>query len=258
MLLEDIGVARWEYDVWYRIIQAVLDRHPLQVDTHDFPGFDKRAASRYAATTPALLRWFRAYNLGKPYREQVRPFGFLIAFQSLVDPTEDEDPPRTAAPFDRDPDAAVRQAFDRATGRPVPADQLKTYRQALAQYQVHPESKFLNGDYIDTGETLRRHIVVDSVIHIGKEANRWEEQFYLGEDRAAQIVYGEARTDRDRADRANALNRAVILQDVKRSCQSEGVRRFARRAGVDPGHLSRVLAGDRPLGQGLASRLERY
>jgi len=36
----------------------------------------------YAATTPNLLRWFKRYNRGKPYREQVRPFGFLLAYQS--------------------------------------------------------------------------------------------------------------------------------------------------------------------------------
>ena len=33
-------------------------------------------ASRYAATTPALLRWFKLYNWGKPYEKKVRPFGF--------------------------------------------------------------------------------------------------------------------------------------------------------------------------------------
>src|SRR6516225_1922420 len=30
--LKDIGVERWQYDLWYRIVQAVLDCHPDQVN----------------------------------------------------------------------------------------------------------------------------------------------------------------------------------------------------------------------------------
>ena len=32
------------------------------------------------------------------------------------------------------------------------------------------------------GRTQRRHIQVAAIEHIGKEANRWEEQLYLGEN----------------------------------------------------------------------------
>jgi hypothetical protein len=37
-------------------------------------------------------------------------------------------------------------------------DQLKTYANALSDYHLHPEAKFLNGDYLDRGPTARRHI----------------------------------------------------------------------------------------------------
>ena len=30
--LDDIGVERWQYDLWYKIIRAALDGHPDQVD----------------------------------------------------------------------------------------------------------------------------------------------------------------------------------------------------------------------------------
>jgi hypothetical protein len=141
----DLGVERWQHDVWYRIVQAVIDGHPEQVRLDDLPGFDASAVSRYAATTPDLLRWFTSYNRGRPYREQVRPFGFLLAFQA--DPQSlpfDEVAafPRPVSPFDTDPTAASEMCFDRVTGQPVQATSLKTYRQALAQYHLHPESKF--------------------------------------------------------------------------------------------------------------------
>ncbi len=36
----------------------------------------------------------------------------------------------------------------------------------------------------------RRHIRATAVEHIGKEANRWEERFYLGLNLEAQTEYG--------------------------------------------------------------------
>ena len=97
--------------------------------------------------------------------------------------------PRVVAPFDKDAEAAARRRFDRETGEPVDRALPKTYRQALAQYHLHPESKFLGGGYLDRGVTQRRHVVASSVECIGKEANRREEQAYLGQDETAQIVY---------------------------------------------------------------------
>jgi hypothetical protein len=57
-----------------------------------------------------------------------------------------------------------------------------TYAQALAQYHLRPESKFLNGDYCDRGRTDRRHVIAAQIVHIGKESNKWEEQYFGGDD----------------------------------------------------------------------------
>lgn len=81
--LAAIGVERWQHDVWHRILTAALAGHPAQVETRDLPGFNRPAVSRYAATTPRPLTWFKTFNRKKPYyRQQVRPFGFLLAFQA--------------------------------------------------------------------------------------------------------------------------------------------------------------------------------
>ena len=57
-----------------------------------------------------------------------------------------------------------------------------TYAEALAQYHFRPEAKFLNGDYWTAGVTERRHVVATQIVHIGKEANKWEEQYFLGDE----------------------------------------------------------------------------
>jgi hypothetical protein len=97
---------------------------------------------------------------------------------------------KPVAPFNKDKVKASRNAFDRETGQYVPPEMLQTYREVLAQYHLHPESKFLNGDFTDRGRTERRHVQVAAVVHIGKEADKWEEQFYTGFDEEAQIEYG--------------------------------------------------------------------
>jgi hypothetical protein len=35
-------------------------------------------------------------------------------------------------------------------GEPVSSERLKSYQEALAQYLIHPEAKFRNGDYLDS------------------------------------------------------------------------------------------------------------
>jgi len=79
--LDEIGVERWQYDLWYRIISASLDGHPDQVDLDHHPKLRLPAASRYAATTPSLLLWFAKYNIGRAYTEQVK-LSFLACFSN--------------------------------------------------------------------------------------------------------------------------------------------------------------------------------
>jgi hypothetical protein len=245
---KDLGVPRWQHDLWYRIVLAALDGCPAQVDLDDIPGLDVPAVSRYGATTPALLRWFDRYNEGKLYREQVRPFGFLLAFQARgsrlasVDPLaavsrrqgdDDLSVPNVAAPYERDAQIAAQRAFDRETGEPVPAHLLRTYREVLAQYHLHPEAKFHGGDFLDAGPTSRRHVrPLGPIDNIGKEANRWEEQFYLGANPETQIRYGTG--DRDLG---------AYAARVRELMEPFGVREISREAAVSVGSVSTVKRG---------------
>lgn len=191
MPLPKIGVKRWQHDFWLRIIQAALDGHPDQVPLDWHPALAKPAAQRYSASSPQLLAWLEAWNQGKPYEDQIKPFGFLLAFMprtGVFAPTPDLEacvvdgpkrgrPPKSdelkpIAPYDSDPILASGNVFDRATGEPVSFDKLKTYAEALGQYHLSPEDKFANADYCDRGRTERRHIAATGIVLIGKEANR--------------------------------------------------------------------------------------
>ena len=187
--LHKIGVKRWQYDLWFTIIsQAIKGEHnAVPLDYH--PALQKPAMMRYGATSPALLKWMRHYNEGKPYHLQVKPFGFLVGFQAKpklqttfgeqidIDPNKRGRPtkpkdPKPVASFERDPELAASKAFDRVTGEPLSTDVMQTNAEALTRYHLSSESKFENGDFFDRGETRRRHIVVTAPPRlIGKEAN---------------------------------------------------------------------------------------
>jgi len=66
------------------------------------------------------------------------------------------------------------------TGELISSDLLQTYEDALKRYPYKQESKFLNGEAFDRGTTEPRHVIASDVHYIGKEADRWEEDFLIG------------------------------------------------------------------------------
>ena len=127
----------------------------------------------------------------------------------------------------------MSSCFDRETGEPVPSEHLKTYQEALVQYHLHPEAKFHNGDYLDSGVASRRHIVATAVEHIRKETNRWEEQFYVGLDHEAQTDYGLAPQDAER-----------MLDGLRVACERLG-QRAARAVRMSLRDVSALVQGKR-------------
>ncbi|MGA7330006.1 MAG: hypothetical protein WBX25_37360 [Rhodomicrobium sp.] len=203
------GVELWQEDLWRAIIKAAEGENPrhLAIDWHD--NLEKPAASRYSATKPIILDWFKTYNKGLPYDQQVKPFNFLLMFQAeknlekvFEDGKADWNPrerePKPTAPYDKDPRKALSKLFDRDTGEPVMHDILRNYGQALRQYHLHPEAKFLQGRQMDSGLTLRRHVFVDDIDPIGKEANEIEEDETFGADEGSTVTYGFSEAQRAR------------------------------------------------------------
>lgn len=203
----ELGVSRWQHDLWLRIVAAALAGAPDRVDLSALPNMDAPAVSRYGATSPGLLAWFKLWNAGKPYRDQVKPFGFMLAFQGRnglwaeaqpldLDALPGRGRPKRVTPklspvgpFERDPVAASAAAFDRETGAPLRSDKLMTYAEALAQYHLSPESKFLGGEFMDRGRTERRHVLAAAIRLIGKESNRVDEVAPVGLDGRSIAAY---------------------------------------------------------------------
>jgi len=252
--LDDIGVRRWQYDLWHQIILAAFTDTPERVDLSYHPAMNAPAIARYSVTTPMLDGWFKSYNAGKPYARRVTPFNFLVSLTAnpLAMPEvgqqgrlNKKQSLRPIAPFDSDPEIAASRAFDRVTGEAVPREALKTFRQALSQYHLHPEDKFLGGGYLDIGTTERRHVEALVVVHIGKEANKWEEQDVLGFDVEALLRYGTDALDGGvlRAHLANTVSRMSLAEAARRTGSTPfRIRRLTAAENLGPSANSKILA----------------
>jgi hypothetical protein len=116
-----------------------------------------------------------------------------------------------------------------------------------AQYHLRPEAKFLNGELCDRGRTMRRHLIATQIVHIGKEANKWEERYFLGEDEDAEIEYGINQSD-------GSLDAAV-----RESCRQIGERNAAYQLGISRTTLRRVLqCGVTQLSRATRERILRF
>jgi len=80
--LSQIGVKRWQYDLWLKTIRAALNGKPDKVALDWHPALSRPAASCYTASSPQLFAWLNSWNDGKPYKQQIRPFGFLLSFMA--------------------------------------------------------------------------------------------------------------------------------------------------------------------------------
>ncbi|MFL6691239.1 MAG: hypothetical protein ACJ8IR_13815, partial [Alphaproteobacteria bacterium] len=111
---------------------------------------------------------------------------------------------------------------------------------------AHPEAKFLNGDRAERGPTQRRHIVVRSVRHIGKEANRLDDQLAMGTDPSAQVEFGDGRD-------SLRLRMAAIKTAVK----TFGPVAVAQAANISRQHLFAITQGTSAPSENILTRVEK-
>ena len=252
----ELGLPDWQRDFWLGLIDHALSAARGRPDLSALAGFSNPAVTRFAVTTPNLGHAFDRYNKGKPYHQQVRPFGFMLVFQLAAhgyDATwaETGQRPRPAtlrvlAPFDRDPGRGARKAFDRDTGKPVAYGLLQRYEHSLRNYHSHPEAKFLNGGHGDRGTTLRRHAVAKFVRFIGKEANQLDLQLALGTDPAAQSEFGGV-----------TYGRAQRISAIQNAAHKYGIAALSRSAVVSRQYLSGIISGGANATEHMISRIEQ-
>jgi hypothetical protein len=207
----DSGVRRWEEDVWKQIISAARSEKAGEVNYAFRREMQSPARSRYGATRPAVLNWFKRFNKDRAYSEQVKPFNFLLTFFprrqediAADDPTHEWDPQldatRPVAPFEKDSDKALLRIFDRNSENmdSVPAKSLRTVTDVLRHYHRQPEYKFLGGGWNEEGVLRRRHVFVDTIEDIGKESDGWEEDEAHTEGQDTVLTYPSSPFDRER------------------------------------------------------------
>lgn len=176
-------------------------------------------------------------NGDRDYADRVKPFGLLYCLhakkraygftgaEALEGATAKDIHP--IAPFHSDRDIAVSQAFDRITGAPVSRDQLKTYADMLAPYPYRQESKFLNGEAFQRGETKPRPVIASEIHYISKEADRWEEDFLIGLGFDPMTMFG--RNPNDAVDLFDAIREAASLYGQKPVADATGLARGSIR-----------------------------
>ena len=223
------GVRLWEEDVWKQIISAALSDKPREVDYAFRREMLRPAHSRYGSTRPAVLNWFKRYNDGRPYAEQVKPFNFLLTFftRRQEDIASDDltyefnpklDKIRPVAPYERDGYKALSRIFDRNSDNmdPVSAKWLRTVADVLRDYHRQPEYKFLGGGWNEEGVLRRRHVFVDTIEDMGKESDGWEEDEARTEGQDTVLVYPSSSFDRERMiERIKSVGKRELKQEAR-------------------------------------------
>ncbi len=236
-------LARWQYDVWYAVISHELSgvKGNVRFDYH--PALSRPLISRYHASTPEMLRWLKPYNDRlENYADQVKPFGALYALHAKKRRADFTGPGALTgkspvdihpiAPFHPDRAMAITQAFDRITGEPISVDQLQTYADALKRYPYKQESKFLNGEAFDRGTTEPRHVIASEIHYIGKEADRWEEDFLIGLGFEPMTKFGR-----------HPKAAVEVYTDIRMAVRIHGAKPVADATGLARSIIAKICAG---------------
>ena len=183
------STARLARRVWLSILMKHLDVNPQQRRrAKPLIDFDVPLRRKFPISQPAIFARMKAYNKGRTYDYQVKPFGFVQTVSAAVKIGSEEFLP--IAPFELDLAKSRRLAWvDFNTGEPmrldwheshmagtVPVMRLNTY---IDSYQNHPEAKAADrfgnpAGPETTGLLYRLKLRSKRLQRIGKEVDRLE------------------------------------------------------------------------------------
>ncbi len=161
---------------WIRQVWQYLINQTHGIDTQLPEWTSSIAISQVTMTSPSVLRGINDhYNAGKPYSETVKPFGFML----LKSVHEFRQAARTyIAPYSRDPSDWINDTWidyrnpgERLSIANQPID---TFTQIIRKYSIRKDAKSVFPK-CRKGLARRRHVRIDTVTHIGKEANSLDE-----------------------------------------------------------------------------------
>lgn len=179
---------------WIRALWEFELRVMLGLPATEPEWLDRPAVGRVTVSKPVTARALEALNTGKPYAEQIKPYGFMLTAQVRVGghpPGADPERFQLIAPWE--PDSRNWLTVDwinRYSGELHPVStnrshgegdiaRIKTYRDVLGEHRVSVESKSLAPDggrsgWHTRGLLKRRQVRVTRLVHIGKESNELE------------------------------------------------------------------------------------
>src|SRR5208283_4435855 len=150
---------------------------------------------RVTVSSPAVMKPLKKLNEGKQYPDQIKPFNFLLTchVRPLGHPLG-VDPARfhLISPYETDSRQWLKKNWiDRYSGKEYRITtaghhgdrrtaRVKTYGDALIEYDYHPEAKCADAEGNTCGKQTvgllqRRHVRIEQIKYIGKESNSLEE-----------------------------------------------------------------------------------
>jgi hypothetical protein len=255
----------WIAQAWLAIVRRSMGLAAAQL-----PIADSVAVGQITVSSPEVLKPLEAFNAGKPYAQQIKPFNFILS--SHVAPfghPSDADPERfhLIAPYESDPrkweklpwiDEYSEKRYRISASVPSATRSLarvKSYGDVLEKYEFHEEAKCADAsgepcDRQSVGLLSRRHIRIEKLHFIGKESNKLEEVEEQSISDAADVYteYPDQRRD-EWATRILPALRQISLADLQ------------RLSGLDRRTLQRIRAGKQPHAKnrdGLAEIVRTY
>lgn len=212
------------------------------------------AVGRISVSSPAVMRPLATLNEGKLYRDQVKPFNFLLTchVKPFGHPTgADPEKFHLIAPYENDPRQWLKKKWiDQYSGNEysITTDpeafygtattaRVKTCDEVAREYEYHPEPKCADtdGNTCDkqtVGLLQRRHVYIDLVKYIGKESNS------LG-DVEAGMVHSENGVYTEYVDQARDEWTVKIIPALKQM----PISKLLEKSGMGRSALFEVLSG---------------
>lgn len=177
----------WIAEIWKYLIHEAVGR-----PEHLPSWVDRPAMTRVTVSTIGILRTFAPWNAEKSYAEGIKPMNFVLSpviarFGHAMTPERFH----LLGAYEPNPAKWLRmpwfdkysgQQFRIGVGRGTPGDQVqvKSLRDVIEEYGVHPEPKSLDGSgkpcsQASRGLLSRRPVRLGSLAYAGKESNRLEE-----------------------------------------------------------------------------------
>jgi len=236
---------KWIAQAWENMIRKHLGLSTIKLGFEDAP-----AVGRVTVSSPEVMRAFTRLNKHKAYVDQIKPFNFLLACHVKPlghPPGVDATQFHLITPYETDSRKWLKKLWiDQYSGKEYRITtighhgmrntaRVKTYGDALLEYEIHPESKYAdaNGKICSkqtVGLLYRRHVSVDEIKYIGKESNSLEdvESGLIHDHRNVYTEYPDERRDEWITNVLPALRDARLVDLVR---QFKG--RISRRALIE-------------------------